>query len=374
MNAGEQFCSYQHCPKRGQIKQGNITIHDRVRQRYRCKICRKTFSERTGTVFEGLRKSQGLILVVITLLAWGCPIQAIVAAFGLDERTIAAWRDRAGQHCRKVHEQLVVHQSLDLQHVQLDEIRAKGVGKVIWLAMGIMVPTRLWLGGVVSVTRDRSLADRLLKLVRGCTKTTGKVLVCVDGWAAYPKAIKRVFREKVTGPGPLQRGRPGLALWPQLAIGVVIKTKRAYKLVEVRREIVAGSRELVAELISASQGGLYLNTSYIERFNGTLRERLGSLTRKCRHAARRVEALETGMYVVGSVYNFCVPHRELRVANYDWPEQGRWQPRTPAMASGLSEHIWSVAELLKYKVVPPPFVPPKRRGRPPKNSVQNFTV
>ena len=101
------------------------------------------------------------------------------------------------------------------------------------------------------------------------------MLVCVDGWAAYPKAIKRAFRDKVlptnSGPGQLQRGRPRLALWLQLAIGVVIKYKRAYKLVEVRREIVAGSRELVAELISTSQGGLYLNTRYIERFNGTLR-------------------------------------------------------------------------------------------------------
>lgn len=240
--------------------------------------------------------------------------------------------------------------------------------------MGIMVPTRLWLGGVVSTTRDRQLADRLVKLVRGCAKTSGKVLVCVDGWAAYPKAIKRAFRDKVVRPGQAQRGRPRLALWPQLAIGVVIKYKRAYKLVEVRREIVAGSPELVAELISTSQGGLYLNTSYIERFNATLRERLASLTRKSRHAARRVAALETGMYLVASVYNFCVAHRELRVANYDQPQQARWQPRTPAMASGLSDHIWSVAELLKYKVVPPPFVPPKRRGRPPKNSVHNFTI
>ena len=77
-------------------------------------------------MFEGLRKPQGLILVVVTLLAWGCPVQAIVAAFALDERTIAAWRDRAGQHCERVHDSLVGKQSLDLQHVQLDEIRAKG--------------------------------------------------------------------------------------------------------------------------------------------------------------------------------------------------------------------------------------------------------
>ncbi len=376
MNAGEGFCSKQHCPKRGLKKQGNITIHDRQRQRYRCKIWAKTFSERTGTVFEGLRKGQDLIVVVVTLLAWGCPVQAIVAAFGLDEHTVADWRDRAGKHCQKVHETLVVQANLDLQHVQLDEIRAKGVGKIIWLAMGIMVSTRLWLGGVVSPTRDRKLADRLLKLVRGCATPTGKILVGVDGWAAYPKAIKRVFRDKVPTPPATKakKGRPRLALWPQLAIGVVIKTKQAHKRVEVRREIVCGSQKLVAELISTSQGGLYLNTTYIERFNATLRERLGSLTRKCRHAAHRVEALETGMYLVGCAYNFCVPHRELRLANYDRPEQGRWQLRSPAMASGLSDHIWGIAELLKYKVVPPPFVPPKRKGRPPKNLTQNFTV
>ena len=67
--------------------EGNIAIHDRKRHRYRCKICKQTFSARRGTMFEGLRKQMELIVIVVTLLSYGCPVQAIVHAFGLDERT-----------------------------------------------------------------------------------------------------------------------------------------------------------------------------------------------------------------------------------------------------------------------------------------------
>ena len=66
-------------------------------------------------MFEGLRKPQTLIVIVVTLLAYGCPIQAIVQAFGLDERTVASWRDRAGQHCQEVHQAVVQQGQLDLQ-------------------------------------------------------------------------------------------------------------------------------------------------------------------------------------------------------------------------------------------------------------------
>ena len=93
MEPSEQFCPNPACCARGQTGQGNIRVHDRKRQRYRCKICKQTFSARRGTMFEGLRSSPELIAVVVTLLAFGCPVQAIVQAYGLDERTVASWRD-----------------------------------------------------------------------------------------------------------------------------------------------------------------------------------------------------------------------------------------------------------------------------------------
>ncbi len=120
-------------------------------------------------------------------------------------------------------------------------------------------------------------------------------------------------------------------------------------------------------LLRRSEGGQVLNTSYIERLNGTLRERLATLTRKCRHAAQRLQALETGMYLIGSTYNFCCFHQALnkRIAG----EAQRLLRGTPAMASGLTDHLWSLSELLSYKVAPAPWVEPKRRGRPRRHPV-----
>ena len=72
---------------------------------------------------------------MITLLSYGCPVQAIVQAFSLDERTVAHWRDRAGQHCQRVHEAVVEQGQLDLVHVQADEIRVKGRKMVAWMGL-----------------------------------------------------------------------------------------------------------------------------------------------------------------------------------------------------------------------------------------------
>ena len=307
-------------------------------------------------MFEGLRKPMEVIVIVVTLLAYGCPVQAIVRAFGLDERTVAKWRDRAGQQCEQVHHDLVEQAQLDLLHVQADEIRVKGRQMIAWMGLAMMVSTRLWLAGTVSVTRDRQLADRLLHQVRRCGQGLRDVLVCTDGWAAYPGSIKRAFREKVKCTAG--RGRACLQVWSQLCIATVIKRTEQKRVVQVTRTMTLGTLEQASKLSQASLGGSVLNTAFIERFNATMRERLASLTRKCRHAAQRLEALSTGMYLIACTYNFCWPHQELSTTKHS----GR--PCTPAMAAGLTDHVWSVWEVLTYKVAPPAWVEPKRRGRP----------
>src|SRR6266851_6952302 len=151
---------------------------------------------KAGTLFAGLRKPTEVIVVVVTLLAYGCPVQAIVHAFELDERTVASWRDQAGKHCQQVHQAVVQHGQLDLIHVQADEIRVKGRKMIAWMGLAMMVSTRLWLAGTVRMTRDKGLADALMQQVRRSAQTLRPLLVLTDGWAAYPGSIRRAFREK----------------------------------------------------------------------------------------------------------------------------------------------------------------------------------
>ncbi|WP_244421969.1 hypothetical protein [Ktedonobacter racemifer] len=366
MEPSKQFCPHSMCCARGQIGAGNIVIHDRKRERYRCTRCRKTFSARRGTMLEGLRKPTELIVIVVTLLSYGCPLQAIVHAFGLDERTVASWRDRAGIHCQQVHQDIVETAQLDLQHVQADEIRVKGCKMVAWMGLAIMVKTRLWVAGTVSRTRDRALADRLLQQVRRCAEPLKALLVLTDGWCAYPGSIKRAFREKVKAmPG---RGRARLVVWSELHIGTVIKRTQKKRVVEVTRKMSHGSQEEAERLLQQSQGGNVLNTAFIERLNATMRQRLATLTRKCRQSARHLRPLETGMYLLGTTYNFCWPHHELGKPVHE----GR--ACTPAMAAGLTDHIWSISELLHYKVAPPAWVEPKQRGRRKKQAREPLSV
>ena len=197
------FCPNLACPARGQVGQGNIGIHSRQHQRFICTQCRKTFAATKGTVFSRLRTPAETVALVLTLLAHGCPLQAIVVAFGFDERTVAAWEARAGRQGQAVQEHLV-EQPRDLGHVQADAIRVKTQGGIGWMALAMMVKTRLWLAGEVSAQRDMPLIRRLIERVRRCAARR-PLLVCTDGLVSYIRAIRETFREPVhTG----KSGRP----------------------------------------------------------------------------------------------------------------------------------------------------------------------
>ena len=317
-------------------------------------------------MMEGLRSPSELVVIVVILLAYGCPLQAIVHAYGLDERTVAEWQKRAGKHCQQVHQAIVEQANVATPQVQADEMRAKGRKLVIWMGMALDASSRFWRAGVVSVNRDRHLADLLLQQVRRCCRRVPGLLICTDGWNAYPQSIVRAFRDKVKRTAG--RGRCCLQVWPELCSVTILKQIKKKRVVQVRRKLTWGVLEKAQHLLTLTPGCQPFHTSLIERFNATMRERLASLTRKCRHAAQRLETIETGMYLVGSTYNFCWPHHELSSRKHFG------SACTPAMAAGLTNHIWSVWELLCFQVAPAPWVEPKRRGRPRKATKPDTTV
>src|SRR5258708_6240264 len=123
MQPTTEFCANADCKDVGKMGIGNIVIHSQRDKRYRCKTCGKTFCERKETAMYGIKKGKKDFVQVVTLLSQGCPMQAIVAAFELDERTVRAWYRRGGEHCQRMHETVVSGQQLDLDQVQADEIR-----------------------------------------------------------------------------------------------------------------------------------------------------------------------------------------------------------------------------------------------------------
>ena len=216
MNPREQVCHNRACWVYGEEGRGNIVIHSRTKHRYQCKRCGKTFSATKDTTFYRVHKPHALVVTVVTLLAHGCPVQAIVAAFGLDERTVADWQQRAGAQCQRVHGALVQAGQVHLGQVQADEVRVRAVGAVgerraVWMAMALSVASRLWLGGVVSavvsgeeVVQDGedagiNLVQRAAAVVQP-SPMTGRKDVTTDG------TQHRAFIEQTRQEHPPDRG------------------------------------------------------------------------------------------------------------------------------------------------------------------------
>jgi transposase-like protein len=357
MDPSTTFCPHLACPDKGRIGQGNIAIHSRAEQRYRCTSCGHTFTATTNTPFYRLRHARELVTLVLTLLAHGCPIPAIVAAFGLDERTVRGWLHRAGAHGAALHAHLV--QEVDAGQVQADEIRARVRGGAAWMALALALPSRLWLGGVVSPRRDGALIRLLLLRVRACVAASA-FLLCVDGFAAYVSAAWSVFRVPQRSG---RRGRPR-CVWPQgFLLAQVVKSHQGRRRQGIVRRVVVGTEQAVLQAL-ARTGGATINTAYIERFNALLRAQLAPLVRRRRTPAHGTALLQSGMWLVGCAYNWCWSHHSLRLRAIGTGQ--RYLERTPAMAAGLTDHVWTLHELLSYRVPPIPLSAPRtpRRGRP----------
>lgn len=322
------------CPNPSCGASDRIGIHSRTERRYRCHTCGKTFAETSGTPLYGLKRPLWVVLLVLSLLAGGCPLPAIVFAFGLDERTVADWQRKAGQHAKALQDQVVCGGQVDIGQVQGDELYVKTQGGTVWMATAMSVFSRLFLWGAIAPSRDSALVTEVVTHVRQAAQVGRPVLWAVDGFAAWTTSILRVFRDPFRNG---RRGRPPLVVWSDLHVVQVVKQYARRRLVAVERRLAYGCERCAEALMQASQVSLgVFNTAYVERLNATFRTWLPALTRRSRTPACQVAQLQAAMFWMGAVYNFCRVHATL---------QG-----TPAMAADLTDHVWSVHELLRFRI------------------------
>ena len=316
------------CPHCGEEER--IWIHSQKERRFYCTTCKRTFTETRGTPLYGSHYPVWIFVLVVTLLAGGCPIPAIVLAFGLDERTVQAWQVKVGRHAQRVQAERVCTGRLELGQVQADELYVKTQHGPVWMATAMCVFSRLFLWGEVSVERSASLIERVVKRVHAAAQRGTPILWVTDGFAAWAKAVQGIFRTPhYTG----KPGRPRLLVWPEVHLVQVIKRKVDHRLTSIERRLCLGSWAVAQELLcwSQTQVGVF-NTAYIERLNASFRTWIPALTRRSRTPSRYRLHLEAAMFWTGCVYNFCRVHATLE--------------GTPAMAAGLTEEVWSVRELL----------------------------
>ncbi len=209
-------------------------------------------------------------------------ITTMVGALGCDERTVAAWGARAGRQGQAVQEPLVAPPR-DLGQGQVDEIRVKQQGSMVWMVLAMRVSTRLWLASEVRAQRDMALIRRLSARVRACALHR-PLLWCPDGVCSSIRARRETLRDPVrTG----AHGRPRLRPWRNVCIAQVVKRSAQRRVVDVERRLVEGTPARVETLRRRAQGDGVITTASIERLHATVRERRASLTRRGRARAAR---------------------------------------------------------------------------------------
>jgi IS1 family transposase len=379
VDTSQHFCPDPACHYGGWLGRGNISANGHPsggpwRQLY-CSRCQGYFLETHGTIFHGKRVSVDLIVHVIGCLAEGLGIRGTARVFEIDPNTVLHWLVEAAEHLRAFSQYFL--RNLHLTQVQLDELyavlSAVKAGAVstddaierlsrsphwVWTAMD---PESKLLLAMDVGERTLAMAQCVVHHVVQVLAPDCAPLFLTDGFREYLTALLTHYghwvqppRRQATGPAPKPRWLP----LPGLLYAQVIKTVRRRRLVHVRHRVVFGTLEAVQQVLAAC--GWQINTAFIERFNLSMRQHVAAVGRRVTTLCKGEEGLRQQVALYHVYYNFCLPHATLRQPLLQSePTLGsgsvkRWQPRTPAMAAGLTEHVWTLREVLLFRVPPWP--------------------
>ena len=199
--------------------------------------------------------------------------------------------------------------------------------------------------------RDGAHCRQLIQEVHQRTGGRTDLLITSDAHAPYTTAIADVYGVDVPQPkrpGPGRPPKPQRVLPPDLCYATVCKHRQHGRVVEVTRAVVFGTMCLLALLLSRSRVSKTINTAFVERNNGTDRGQNARKHRKTYAFSKDWTLHHAASYFIGYTYNFCWCVRTLRVQGRD----GGYEQRTPAMAAGLADHVWSLQEWVTYPAKP----------------------
>ena len=373
------FCPDPDCSYYGRLGRGNLRANGHPGGQPWRQLpwvsCHRHFYETHGTIFHGKRSSADLIVRVIACLAEGLGIRGTARVFEIDPTTVLQWLVEAAAQLQAFSAYFV--HDLRLNQVQLDELYAvlsavrdgsvsepEAIERLSrsphWVWTAIDPESKLLLSvqvGERTLARAQAVLHQLAQLLApGCVP-----LLLSDGYLHYLTAIVthcgcwvQPPRRQATGPAPKPRWMP----LPELLYAQVVKTIRRRRIVEVTHRIVFGLQMAVDQVLAAC--GWQINTAFVERLNLSLRQRVAAIGRRSAMPCKSEEGRGQQLALFQVYHNFVLPHASLRQALAEpipTNEMGSakgWQPCTPAMAAGLTDHVWSLREVLMCRVPPWP--------------------
>jgi IS1 family transposase/transposase-like protein len=372
-------CPHATCAYHGWVGWGNIRANGHPNgRRWRqlvCLGCKRHFLETHDTPLHGKQVEPDKLVWAIAALAEGLGIRAVARVFETDPTTILVWLAEAAEHLEAFSRHFV--HDLDVEQGQMDELFAllsavkDGEGSEqqaikrlsrsphwVWVAMD---PVCTLILAVDVGDRTLAMAQRLGHQVTQVLVPHCAPLFLTDGFGAYLTALVTPYgrwmqpeRRQAKGPQPQPRWMP----LPALLYAQVVKRDRRRRIVGVTHRVVFGLATTVGAILA--RRGWKINAAFIERLNLDFRQHVAAIGRRVTTLWKYEAGLRQQLTLFHTYHNFVLPHVSLRLALPELevvPGTGaikRWQPRTPAMAAGLTDRVGSVREVLMYRVPPWP--------------------